>query len=179
MIDDDILEFWLSHVYQRRKEMLIDGPIDKDSIFMEDINRFISDYVLESRRDVSERIVELFNRFSNDLVQIGSKNIKLPHFTRVERRTIEESQPIVTASFNRNVWAAEAFDKDVNENDIVDYIRKLKSLDSKIAHKIVIPLKGMDENAKLLAKELRISIWSRENINMLLGIYGMKRMVSK
>ncbi len=36
----------------------------------------------------------------------------------------------------------------------------------------------MDENAKLLAKELKISIWDLESVNTLLGLYGKKRIVA-
>lgn len=177
VIDDEMLGFWLGHVYQRRREMLIDGPIERDAIFMADIEGFIAEYSRESERSLEDRIVELFNQFSNDLVQIETKNIRLPHFTKVDIKTEEASQPIITASFNRNLWAAQAYDKDLSENDIVEYIRNLKSINHKIAHKIIIPLKGMDENAKLLAKELKISIWSRDVINTLMGIYGKKRIV--
>ncbi|MBP7055982.1 MAG: ATP-binding protein [Candidatus Omnitrophica bacterium] len=177
-IDDELLGFWLARVYSRKKEILVDGPIDKETLFMEDITGFISEFSGESERDLGARITELFNQFSNDLVQIDSKNIRLPHFTKVECRPGEDSKPIIVASFNRNIWASQVYDKDVNENDIVDYIRNLKSLDHKIAHKIIIPLKGMDENAKLLAKELKISIWNRDTINMLLGIYGKMRIVA-
>jgi hypothetical protein len=36
----------------------------------------------------------------------------------------------------------------------------------------------MDENAKLLAKELKLSIWDLATINGLLGFYGKIRMVA-
>jgi hypothetical protein len=37
---------------------------------------------------------------------------------------------------------------------------------------------GIDENAKLLAKELKISIWDSAATNRLLGFYGMRRMAA-
>ena len=52
----------------------------------------------------------------------------------------------------------------------------IKTLDSKISNKIIVPLKGIEENAKLLAKELKLSIWENATLNMLLKLYARKRM---
>lgn len=175
--DDTMLAFWLAHVYRARKEMLVDGAIDKNTLYAADIAGHIADFAKESSRDVTERVAELFNQFSNDLVQIDSKSLRLPHFTRVDRRATDSGRQFIVASFSRNFWTAQVCDAAVTENDIVEYIRLTKALGQKIACKIIVPLAGMDENAKLLAKELKIAIWERDTINALLGFYGKKRIV--
>lgn len=176
-LDDTLLAFWLEHVYQRRKDMLVDGAIDKEALFADDVRRAIGAFEQESARDLPERIAELFNSFSNDIVHVDGKNMRLPHFTKVERRSLEPSRPLVVASFNRNFWTAQVYSRPVTENDIIDALRDLKALGQKISQKILIPLRGMEENAKLLAKELRISIWDTETVNALLELYGKKRVV--
>lgn len=176
-IDDGLLKYWLSHVYQARKEMLIDGAIDKDAIFITDIDTEIDAFDRDAERNVSERIAELFDQFSNELVQIDSKNMKLPHFTRTEIRMVGNSRAMTIASFKRNFWAAQVFDRRVNENDVVEYIRSVKSLGHKISNKIIIPLSDLDENAMLLAKELKISIWGIQTVNALMDHYGKRKIV--
>ena len=175
--DDSLMAFWLVHAWRRRKEMLVDGAIDKDTLFTEDIAAFMSAHAAIAGHDATGRIVELFNAFSNDLVQIDGKNIRLPHFTKVEARAQEAARPVIVASFSRTVWATQVFETPVSENDIVEHIRTLKSLGNKVAAKIIVPLRGMDENAKLLAKELKCTIWDGNTINMLLTLYGKQRIV--
>ena len=177
-IDDVMLEFWLTFVYQRRKNMLIDGVFDKRGMFLEDIGSYVCGFIKESEMNVVSRIAELFNVFSNDLVQIETKSMRLPHFTKVEVRTFANSQAFIAASFRGNYWIVEVCETYVGENDIIEFIKNLKSLKEKVSNKVIIPLKGIDENAKLLAKELKMSIWSNVTVNMLLGFHGKKRIVS-
>lgn len=176
-IDDAVLQFWLKFVYQRKKELLIDGVFDRMSLFKEEVIAFMAEFEKEMERDAVPRIAELFNLFSNELVQIDSKNIRLPHFTRVEIKVSSDSKPFLACSFRGSLWVVQPYEKPVDENDIIEYIKTVKSISGKIANKIIIPLRGIDENAKLLAKELRISIWGILAVNRLLAIYGRKRII--
>lgn len=172
VIDDAMLAFWLMHVYKRRKEILVDGTFDRVNIFKEDIKSHIADFSIESGKTAIDRIVELFNSFSNELVQVESRHIKLPRFTKVETRRFQDSRPFVAASFRGNFWIIAPYEEDVTENDIITCIKNAKALGLKISNRVIVPLKGIDENAKLLAKELRLSIWDRDAINELMGFYG-------
>jgi AAA+ ATPase superfamily predicted ATPase len=177
-IDDPILAFWLKMVYQRRREALVDGIFNRNDIFLSEMKEYISSFLAESQNDATARIAQLFNAFSNELVQIDARHIKLPHFTKVEVREPLPQKKFIAATFRGSSWLVQAYEEPVRENDIVDYVKNIKSSDYKIANKIIIPLRGMDENAKLLAKELKISIWDLATINGLLGFYGKVRMVA-
>lgn len=177
-IDDCMLEFWLKHVYQRRKTLLVDGMANKRSIFGAEVSIYLSSFIEELSKPVTPRIAELFNLFSNELFFIESHHIKLPHFTKIETAEAKGSKPFIAASFRGNFWIAQAYESAVTENDIVNYVRGAKALSHKISHKIIIPLKGIDENARLLAKELKISIWEGQVLNKLLKAYGKKRVVT-
>ena len=131
-----------------------------------------------TEKDATARIAQLFNAFSSELVQIDARHIKLPHFTKVEVKETTGQKKFIAATFRGNSWLVQAYDEPVKENDIIEYIRNIKSSDYKIANKIIIPLAGMDENANLLAKELKLSIWGLATLNELLGFYGKIRMVA-
>ncbi|MCM8760645.1 MAG: ATP-binding protein [Candidatus Omnitrophica bacterium] len=176
-IDDVMLEFWLKNVYKRKKDLLIDGTFDKVSLFREEVLSYMTSFEQEYAMSASSRIAQLFGSFSNDLVQVDSKSIKLPHFTKVETRYFADSSQYVAASFRGNFWIAQVYDRNLNENDIISFIKNAKSLNCKISNKVIIPLKGMDENTKLLAKELKITIWDSRTINNLLNLYRKKRIV--
>lgn len=179
-IDDPVLEFWLKFVYQKRKELLVDGLLNRLELFRSEISSYIADFVAKSEVETVVRLAELFGSFSNELVEIDSKNLRLPHFTKVEMVESIGPEPrrLVAASLRGNTWLAQAYENCVTENDIIDYIRFVKkSPGYKVSNKIIIPLKGIEENAKLLAKELKISIWDIAVLNNLLNIYGKNRIV--
>lgn len=175
-IDDSMLEFWLKFVYQRRKGLLIGGTFDSRILFKSGVKKYIADFEEDLSENSASRIARLFNLFSNELVEIESRHIRLPHFTKVEVKNFIDGKKFISASFNRNFWVVVPYESCVTENDIVDYIKNIKSLECKVSNKIIMPLKGMDENAKLLAKELKISIWDGSVTNELLYAYGMNRM---
>ncbi len=176
-IEDALFSFWLKGVHHRRKELLVDGTFDRMKLFRDDISSYISSYRRECAQSITGRMAELFDLFSNELVLINSKHIRMPHFTKVEARPAQDSNSIIAASFRGNYWLAQAFDKTVNENDIIAYIKNVNASGCKASNKILLTLAGIDENAKLLAKELKISVWDDSTVNKLLTCYGMKRMV--
>jgi AAA+ ATPase superfamily predicted ATPase len=171
-IGDSMLGFWLKNVYQRRKALLVDGTINRMDIFRKEAEQYVSGFITELGKTATQRVADLFNMFNNELVSVDSKNIKLPHFTKIDIRPSVSSGDLVTASFRGNYWAVKVYEDSVSENDIVNFIRGVKTMDVKIANRIIVPLCGMDENAKLLAKELKISIWERHSLNALLRAYG-------
>ncbi|MFH1190464.1 MAG: AAA family ATPase [Candidatus Omnitrophota bacterium] len=177
-IDDVMLDFWLKYVYERKKNLLVDGAIDKAAIFRNDIASYIGEFEREFAISTSDRIAGLFNLFSNELVSLDMKNSRMPHFTKVEVKSFADSNRFIAASFRGNFWIAQAYERNVSENDIVVFIRNVKALDCKISNKLIIPIRGIDENAKLLAKELKISIWDSRTVNILLTLYHKKRVIT-
>ena len=176
-IDDPILAFWLNKVYQKRREILVDGIFNRFDFFICEMKEYITELIFESEKDITARVAQLFNAFSNELVGVDTRQIKLPHFTKVEVKESLGSKRFITAAFMGKSWVVQAYEETVRESDVIDYIRNVKSLDCKIVNKLIIPLKGMDENAKLLAKELKISMWDLPALNNLLGFYDMIRVV--
>jgi len=177
-IDDVMLAFWLKHVYQRRRQLLVDGTFDRLTLFSREITAYIAAFEEVCEKTPSARLAELFNAFSNELVSIESKNIRLPHFTKVEVKNTADSKEVLAASFRGNFWITQAFESYATESDVINYIKNTKVIVEKISNKIIVPLRGIDENAKLLAKELKISIWDVSTVNRLFGYYNKKRMVA-
>jgi len=174
-IDDSLLVFWLEKVCQKRKNLLVDGIFNRTDLFEAEVNAYISEFVDSSGRDIVERVAELFNSFSNELVQIDSRQLKLPHFTRIETRSFPDRRRCLAATFRGSTWMVQPYTEAVTENDIVEYIRKTKQPGYKISSRIIIPLSGIDENAKLLAKELKISIWDASSLNNIMTFYGKNK----
>lgn len=176
-IDDRLMGFWLKNVYDRRRKILIDGAIDKKEIFLNDIRSIIGSFLEGSARSASDRVLDLFNAFSNELIYIEGKQHRLPHFTRVESKKFADQSGFLSASFRGSHWITKVYEEPVSENEIISFIKNIKSLENKVASKVIIALGGIDDNSKLLAKELRISVWDLNTINTLFELYGKKRIV--
>jgi hypothetical protein len=105
------------------------------------------------------------------------KSILLPQCDNIEIKTFDDVTPYVAASFKENMWVLRVFERPVAESDIAEFVKNIRSLDRKVRKKVLVALSGMEENAKLLAKELKMSIWDLETLNMLFGLYGKKGIV--
>jgi AAA+ ATPase superfamily predicted ATPase len=176
-IDDRMLAFWLKNVYDRRKKILIDGVFDKTELFRKDIRSFMRSFSDEARRPSSERVRDLFSSFSNELVQIDGKQFKVPHFTKVELQCFGDGAAFISASFRGIRWIIGTYDRPVSENDIVGFVRNVKSLGIKTPSKVIVAFAGMDDNSRLLAKELKIAVWDLAALNCLFEAYGKRRAV--
>ena len=177
-IEDPMLEFWLRHVNAMRKSLLVNGAFNKTNLFAGDISSHIETFGSECRKGALARLAELFNMFAGELIMVEGRNIRLPHFSKVEIRAGVGGENFIFATFGSNCWLVGPHEKCVNENDIINFIRNTKSLGQKVTTKVIVPLKGMEDNSKLLAKELKISIWEQATVNNLLALYGKKAIIS-
>lgn len=177
IVDDPVLGYWLKNVYQRKKSFLIHGAFDKMEIYKKEVTGYIDSYVAELSRSASARIAELMNHFGDDLVEIEHKNIRLPHFTRTESRRTSDGSDLVIGTYRGSSWVMAAYDSEVMEGDILNFIRQAKMLNLKVSQRVIVAARGIDEHAMLLAKELRIAVWDLGSVNMLFTLYGLNRMV--
>ncbi len=176
-ISDRMLEFWLVHVALRQKRMLINCVVDRPRQTLEDIQNYINDFLKESQKSALERINELFNLFSGEFVELDDKKLALPQSDRVEIKAFDDITPYLAVSSRGKTWICQMFERPIRESDIAEFIRNIKRLDHKVERKILISLRETEENAKLLAKELKIAIWDLDTINILLGLYNKKGLV--
>lgn len=176
-LTDSMFKYWLNHVYARRRTMLVRTDIKRR--FADDVRAYFKLCTSELRTDPVSRIISLFDRFGNEVLQVDSKEMRLPRFTKVETVQHPHNDSLwILASFRGKFWTAKIYDGKVTENDVLEYIREAKSLDLKISNKVIIALAGIDENASLLAKELRMNIWDASALNMLMDFYGIRKMVA-
>ncbi|MDD5136430.1 MAG: ATP-binding protein, partial [Candidatus Omnitrophica bacterium] len=118
-IGDAMLAFWLRSVYQRRKDLLVDGTFDRMDLFHKDMISYISGYTVECAKTAATRVSELFNLFANEMVSIDSRLSRLPHFTKVDVKVLPDATSMVAASFRGNYWLVQVYERPVNESDII------------------------------------------------------------
>lgn len=171
-IRDPILKFWLKSVYKRRKMSFIPAILGESEEFRQDAREMVLRFMNESKRSILERVKELFTSFKNDIVEMNKKKYKLPHFAEVESRIVRDVELPIVARWGSKYWISQIEEKKVKENDVADFVQKCKKSRYNVQRKILITLKDLDINAKLLAKEEKIWVWGLGDLNLLLDLYG-------
>ena len=175
-----VLRSWLKSVYRHREmSLLVDMP-SKLAQFVRECEMSIDEFLSESQKDDSERIVQLFKCFSNETVEIDSKGKRLPAFQQVfpvPQKGDETHQPIIAKARNGR-WICDVMRRRVTEQEVSRFIRDTANARDKNAKKVMITLRGMDQNARLLAKNTKIWTLNLQKINTLMEFYGHTKIVS-
>ncbi len=176
-----IFKFWLREVYEK-KELSLLGVPGKAEDFLAGIDRRIeeSDALLQTRP--AERVTQLLGLFKNDIVEFGEKRRKLPHFTEF----IEQSDAKNAADGNTReliakghgrCWVCKIVEEKATEKEVLELIEGGSKNKNLSPTKVLVALKGFEENAKLLAKEKRIFTLGLSRINLLMDIYGKEPII--
>ncbi len=172
-IPDSLFRFWLKAVYfyHRFSYALSDG--DRRKIFLDHLERQFEAEDAADRSEMPARIVELFREFGNDAVDFGEgRRLILPHFSEVLSKPNNGRVFPVVARSGKTRWMCQIVAQRVGENDVVTFQDDLKRLRCPVQKRIIVGLRGIDLNAKLLAQEAKIKYFDLRQFNFLLDLYG-------
>jgi len=176
-LNDPLLDFWLKFVYEKR-QMSFDSEIfSKSEAFKKDVKEMIQNFINESRRDLSERIKELFTLFKNEIIEMKQHKCKFPLFSEVGSKKISDGNLPIVARQGNKYWIGQIENKQVEENKVIEFIQRCKKTKCKIQRKILIALGEMEINARLLAKQEKIWVWDSNDLNLLFRLYGKSPLI--
>ena len=175
-------KIWLREVYER-KELSLLGTSGKSQGFVNRVLEMIAEEEALMKTDVLDRVLGLMRDFRNDVVELGEKRRSLPRFTEF----IRASQPgpaksgsarDVIAKGQGRCWVCKIVEEKATEKEVLELVRG--SVDKKSAHtKVLMALQGLDENAKLLAKEKRVMALGLSRLNLLMDLYGKSPIIPR
>jgi len=144
------------------------------------IEDLINDFISVSRKDTADRVMELFNLFRDDCVQLERRRFKLCNFREIKplRLDCRDIKNGVAGLTQNSLWLAGIKEGRINENDVVDFAAECKKYRHKLQRKIIVAFRDIEINAYLLAKQMHIWTWDIENLNSLLDLYGRPRIVN-
>lgn len=168
-----IFRFWLREVYEKKELSLLGAEGNRD-LFIATVLDAVSEHAEILSMDKAERLEGLLTAFRNDLVEFGEKKRKLPHFTEVirgaDRVPSGRSRSLIARGHGR-CWVCRVTEDVATEKEVLDLVTG--GVDSKSTHtKVLLALNGIDENAKLLAKEKRVLTLGLSRVNLLMDLYG-------
>ncbi len=173
---DPLLKSWIGSVFHKREESfepITEGMIEADlQRKMEDL---ISSYNKTADISIGERICNLFSLFRNDVVYFAGKRLKLPKFSKIIYEAAKGHELLVMGFTRNGYWVADFVEKILSDTDIRKFTKKLSGLRRKIGRKILVCLEGIEPDAKLLAKEEEIWLWSLEDLNFIFDLYGQPK----
>ena len=170
-----IFRFWLREVYEK-KELSLLGSLGKKEFFAASMNKMIFEHEEILSMSAVERVESLFAAFRDDLVEFGEKARKLPHFTEVLKSTgslagtNEDARKIIAKGRGR-CWVCQVTEEKATEKEVMALVHGV-SATALAPTKVLFALAGLDENAKLLAKEKRVMALSLSRVNLLMDLYG-------
>lgn len=175
---------WLREVYEK-KELSLLGTSGKSEVYFNRVLEMIQEEEAILRTDIGERVVGLFRDFRDDMVEVGEKRRKLPHFTefiRVPFLIAASNQPSaanavrpqgvrdIIAKGGGRCWVCKIVEEKATEKEVLELVRG--GSDKKNSHtKVLLTLNGLDENAKLLAKEKHVLTLGLSRLNFLMDLY--------
>ena len=113
-------------------------------------------------------------------MEFHKKRLRLNHFKEVKMLNLNAGQPqkgIIARSAN-SLWIAAFKEDKVNEEDMRDFVRACKRFKyNKSQKRIFIAFDNIDDNARLIAKEEKVSTWDAQAVNTLLDIYSQPRII--
>lgn len=176
-ISDSLFSFWLKEVYSLR-EM----HFDLNSGYLADLFRSRLHHLVRASeeadsKEIPERIVKLFERFHDDVVLLDGKRFRCSRFTTLRSKPSNGRVFPVLGETDRGAWMAQvAYDR-LREEDVQQFVKDEQSLPKRLAERIMIALNGSDLNAKLMAKEHGLILWSLRDLNHLLKLYDQPKVI--
>jgi hypothetical protein len=178
-LNDRLLTFWLKFVYHEKWCALSPDHSEQAEHFKIKINAEMDEFISVSKKDMAERMLDLFNQFEGDDILLDRKKCQLETFKELKILRFENSNlKIGLFGKSQNRWWLTAIKEDgINEQDVNEFILLSKKFKNKVIQKVIIGLGEIERNAHLLAKESRIMTWDIGSLNNLLDLYGQPRII--
>ncbi len=178
-INDRLMSFWLKFVLVEKINALDPEYAEQELNFRKRITTEVDEFIKTSKQDVADRMLDLFNRFEDDSLNIDKKRFQLSSFREIKIVHFDNTDLRVGifAKAQDSLWLAAIKEDGLGEHDVNEFLLTAKKFKHKTINKLIISLGGIERNAKLLAKQSQISTWDIANINSLLDLYGKPRII--
>lgn len=176
-----IFKFWLREVYEK-KELSLLGAEGKADDFITGMLRTIGETDEWLKLDLTDRVLNLFSQFKDDLIEFGEKGRKLPHFTELIKNdachdNLKGSSRSIIAKGRGRCWICKIVEEKATEREVMSLVEGSLAYQKNSPTKVLVALNGVDDNAKLLAKEKRVLTLGLSRINLLMDVYGQSPVI--
>ena len=181
-LNDVLFALWLRCVYVKKTGVFNTEPEKEKKLFKNGMEAIFADFRDAQTKEISQRLMELFGNFNNELIEVHKKRLRLNLFKEIKLLDLGAKQlnkGIVARSASA-VWITGFKEDRAKEEDLLefaDFCKRFKYGKTQSQKRIFIALNEIDANASLIAKEEKISTWDTALVNSLFDIYGKPRIV--
>ena len=173
--NDKVFEFWLKHVYNKKRYSLLSNFQDRANMFRREIEDMIALFLSENKKDIATRLKELIASFNNEVLKIGEKSLKLPKFEnfKTEGQICESGILSVRAEYGgKKFWVFNFSPQPVDEPGMSRVIERITAMKLAPQRNVFIAFAGIDANAMLIAKENKVWVLGKEDLNLLMPLFN-------
>lgn len=178
-VKDRVFLFWLKFVQHEKLNSLSPDHSEQAQHFKFKVDAEIEEFITASKKNIIDRVLDLFNLFEGDDIQIDKKKFQLSSFKELKIVCFENTN-IKLGIFGKaqdSLLLAAVKEDGIKETDISEFIQSSKKFKHKTINKVIIGLGDIERNARLLAKESRIMTWDIAHVNNLFDLYGKPRII--
>ncbi len=196
-LPDLLFCFWLKSVYGVRTFSSGADFEHREKVFEKNVLNWISDFINENNQKIHLRISSLLTSFDNHLIEFKNKWVRLPRFQKTDVELNGAIPHVIGYLPNSQKWKWIIYSDPVGEEDVSALAsRRSRGLAFRPAsrqgggnrglagggkeedqRKIIVALRGIDSNATLLAKELKLWALDLDDLNQLLETYGQQKVI--
>ncbi|MFH1858030.1 MAG: ATP-binding protein [Candidatus Omnitrophota bacterium] len=169
---DRLFAFWLKACYERKADVLSGNISEQSSEFRHEAEEAVARFSESGKKDLHQTMVELFSAFRGEMVEIDQKSHRLPQFSKIHHANGRNGTMTLIGQKENGSWIGGFYQHRITEEDITDFLNQCTQQKLPVHQRILVPLAGMDENARLLAKKERLWTWELDHVNMLLDVFG-------
>lgn len=175
-LKDKLFRYWVKYVFQKRLKIIESSREQQKQEFHDELNRSIQDFNKNSRSDFSTRIIDLFQSFDNEALNINGRRYKLPVFDEIGPVKLHnfagEKFDVIKASADEGTWFIVLKNDSISEMDVHAVLNESKKWKQKPQRCILISMSSLDENTRVKALQEKMWIWNEDEITTLLNIYN-------
>ncbi|NQT95115.1 MAG: ATP-binding protein [Candidatus Omnitrophica bacterium] len=169
-ITDSVFKMWIE-VRSKPRNLLFDFiPEEESTDYIKEAQDRISAFRLEARKSISEKVVELIASFNNEHFFIDERIRMLPHLSFLQQKRLNSNTTLIVTRAKKK-WLFILSSSRVTEEYICEISKRLKNYQQSKPKIILMAMSGLDDTAKVMAKQKHIWIWNREDLNRLFKFY--------
>lgn len=171
-IRDSLFSFWLTSVFKLYFSPPVLNPQQKIALFEQGLEEKLILFKEEFVKDKVNKIMQLFSSFKNDTLYLGKDKYRLPSVENAKIISYPARDFHLLIGEGKEIVFAGIKEKNVEDNDIFDFIEKSSNIKGKRVKKIFVSLDNLPPTARLIAKNNKLTIWDVDEVNRLLTVYN-------
>lgn len=174
LIPDPVLRCWLTAVFPGQRSAGMTDVTATRGRFERYLSGTWIQWLHTNQLSFPEQVKRLFTQFKDDTLSLDSKIGRLPPFRSItaQRPNPQTPEVYLVAEGDGKRWCCTVQEGLVNEAAVANFDTFCRTQTPKPSRKVVISRAGIDDNARLLAKAHNMWVWSPDDLNVLLELYG-------